>query len=149
MRIKITENQYSKIKLIKENEEYVKKFIIFCNEKGKEVDVVYSKIINESIGDLLSMKINIWEISKTLDNIDTSVYNAEKNMLNMWEKGLIGGDNGNFDTEISDIADRVLDRITALNLILDPLKTLQDYEEERNLSKHFKHIKPIDIQSFG
>jgi hypothetical protein len=149
MRIKITESQYSRIKLIKENEEYLKRFISFCNEKAKEVDALYSKIINESVGDLLAMRINIREISKVLDSIDTTVYNAEKNMINMWDKGLIGGDNGNFDIEIGDIAATVKDRVKTLDLILEPLKKLQDYEEEYNLSKGFNHIKPVDIQSFS
>jgi hypothetical protein len=135
MKIKITESQYSKIKLLSEQEEYLQRFKSFCAEKAKEVEDIYTMIINKSIDDVMRMAFNAEAINSTLDKVERAVLNAETNMNNLYDQGLINGEN--LDIEIMNIADVVKDKITALSLLLTPLEKLQEYENQRNLSGKF------------
>ena len=148
MKIKITENQYSKIRIIAEQDEYMKTYVNFCAKKAKEVDMLYSKVINESVIDILNMSIKIENIITMLNSIENDVNNQEQNMLNLWSKKLISGDD-DFDLEIEKIASLVVDKITALTLILNPLEEMQNYGVEHNLTLAFKNVSPIEVQSFG
>jgi DNA polymerase II small subunit/DNA polymerase delta subunit B len=143
MKIRITESQFKKIKLIKESEDQLAKFKEFCTSKAHEIDDIYSKILFETVDDILKFTLNFKEINKRVYKIENEVYQAEKNMLAMYNKGMIQGD----DTEmiIGDIAEFVNDKTTSLTLILNKLEELQDYEEEHRLTTQFKNVRPHEI----
>lgn len=146
MKIKITENQYSKIRLVLEQEEYLNKFKVFCGEKLKEVYNLYSKIINVSMSEIISGEINIKETQKTLDKIENDIYTARRNIENLWDQNLIGTDDDDFDLVIWDIADNVNNKISPLSEMIDSLADIQVKGE--NISAQFKDVKPIEIQSY-
>jgi len=141
MKIKVTENQYNKIKLIKESEDQLAKFKQLCNEKSAELDKIYSKITFESVGDILSMNINIKNLGKIVYGIEDFMYKAKKQFMSMYGQG----DDGEMESAIYDMADVVTDKATNLTLILDKLEDIQGYQEEFNLTAQFNNVKPIEI----
>ena len=147
MKIKITESQYSKIRIVKEQEEYIERYKSFCAEKANEADNIYSKIINESVGDILGMSINAEQLNSMVDKIENSVLSAEKNMESLYSQGLITGPD--LELSIADIASSVTDKLTSIALLLNCLEKIQGYEQEHHLSHSFKNIKPLEIQTFG
>lgn len=146
MKIKITENQYSKIRLILEQEEYLTQFKNFCNQKVQEVNQIYSKIINTSVSEVISGQVNIEETQKLLYKIEDDVDKARRNIENLWNQNLIGGDDDNFDLIIWDIADTVTSKINPLSLVLYGLAEVQ--EKSESILTQFKDVKPIEIQSY-
>lgn len=146
MKIKITENQYSKIRLVLEQEEYMTRFKDFCNEKLQEVNKIYSNLISLSIGEILQGNINLEKVKNGLDKIENDVVNARKNMESMWNQNIIGTDNEDFDMVIWGISDVVTDRIDVLGLVLFSL--IEAQEKSNTLVELFKDVKPIEIQSF-
>ena len=141
MKIKITENQFKKIKLIMENEEPLAKFKQLCAEKAAELDKIYSKITFESVGDILAMNLNIKSISKMVDNIEDFMYKAKRQYMSIYGVD----DEGQIEEAIDDMADVVKDKASSLTLILDKLDDIQNYQEEFNLTAQFKNIKPLEI----
>ena len=116
MKIRITENQYSKIRLVLEQEEYLSQFKSFCAQKVQEVNKLYSSVINASVSDIVSGSINIDQIQKALDKIENDVDVARRNIENLWDQNLIGGGDDNFDLEIWDIAETVTNKINPLSV---------------------------------
>ena len=146
MKIKITENQYSRIRLVLEQDDYMKTYKNFCNQKMEEVNKIYSKLVNTSIAEIISGEVNIEQIKELVDKIESSVYNAAKNMRKLWDNQVIGADDENFDLVISEIEDSVLDKINPLSVVLYSLEKVQ--EESGALGSQFKDVKPIEVQSF-
>lgn len=146
MKIRITENQYSKIRLVLEQEEYLSQFKSFCAQKVQEVNKLYSSVINASVLDIVSGSINIDQIQKALDKIENDVDVARRNIENLWDQNLIGGEDDNFDLEIWDIAETVTNKINPLSLIVMGLAEVQ--EKAESLMSQFGDVKPIEIQSF-
>jgi len=144
MKIKITESQYNKIKLIKESEDQLAKFRQFCTSKSVELDNIYSKITFESVGEILAMNMDIKNINRTVSKIEDIVYKAEKQLLSLYDNGALQGEE-DMDMILGDIADIVNDKARSLILILDKLEALQDYQEEYNLTSQFSNVKPMDI----
>jgi hypothetical protein len=141
MKIKVTESQYGKIKLIKENEEQIAKFKKLCDEKSAELDKIYSKITFESVADILAMNLNIKNIGKIVYNVEDFMYKAKKQFVNMYG----ADDDGEIESVIYDMAEVVTDKTTNLTLILDKLEDIQKYQEEFNLTAKFNNIKPLEI----
>jgi hypothetical protein len=141
MKIKVTENQYNKIKLIKESEDQLTKFKQLCNEKSAELDKIYSKITFESVGDILSMNLNIKNLGKVVYGIEDFMYKAKKQFMSMYGQD----DDGEIESAIYDMADVVTDKATNLTLILDKLEDIQGYQEEFNLTAQFGNVKPLEI----
>lgn len=146
MKIKITENQYSKIRLILEQEEYLTQFKTFCAEKVQEVTKMYSSIINVSVADIISGSINISQLQKSLDKIENDVDIARRNVENLWDQNLIGGDDEDFDLIIWNIAESVTNKLNPLSIILNGLAEIQ--EKSENITSEFSDVKPIEVQSF-
>ena len=144
MKIKITESQYNKIKLIKESEDQLAKFRQLCAQKAAELDNIYSKITFESVGEILAMNMDIKNINRTVSKIEDIVYKAEKQLLSLYDNGALQGEE-DMDMILGDIADIVNDKARSLILILDKLEALQDYQEEYNLTSQFSNVKPMDI----
>ena len=141
MKIKLTETQYNKIKLLKESEEQLAKFKKLCDEKSAELDKIYSKITFESVADILSMNLNIKNIGKVVYGIEDFMYKAKKQFMSMYGQD----DDGEIESAIYDMADIVTDKATNLTLILDKLEDIQQYQQEYNLTAQFNNIKPLEI----
>jgi len=141
MKIKVTESQYNKIKLIKEGEEQLIKFKKLCDEKSAELDKIYSKITFESVGDILAMNLSIKNIGKIVYGVEDFMYKAKKQFMSMYGQD----DDGEIESAIYDMADVVTDKATNLTLILDKLEEIQDYQQEFNLTAQFNNIKPLEI----
>ena len=143
MKIRITESQYNKIRLVKENEDFLNKFKSFCAAKISEIDSIYSKILYETVADVLNFNMNFKEINNRISKIDDDVYKAEKNVIAMYQRGTTHIEE--IELTISDIAEAVSDKATSLTLILNKLEELQDYQEEHRLTKQFSNVKPMEI----
>ena len=145
MKIKITENQYSKIRLILEQEEYLTQFKNFCNQKTQEVNELYTKVINASIADIVFGNINVTGLLKNLEKIENDIDVARRNIENLWNQGLIANDD-DFDLVIWEIADSVTNKINPLESIFNGLVEIQ--ANTKGITSQFSDIKPIEIQSF-
>lgn len=141
MKIKLTESQYNKIRLVKESEEQLAKFKKLCDEKSAELDKIYSKVTFESVADILSMKMNIKNIGKVVYGIEDFMYKAKKQFMSMYGQD----DDGEMESVVYDMAEVVTDKATNLTLILDKLEDIQQYQEEFNLTAQFNNIKPLEI----
>ena len=141
MKIKITENQFNKIKLMMENEEPLDKFKQLCAQKAAELDKIYSKITFESVGDILAMNLDIKNIAKVVYNIEDFIYKAKKQYMSIYGVD----DEGEIEETIEDMADLVRDKASNLTLILDKLEDIQQYQEEFNLTDKFNNVKPLEI----
>lgn len=142
MKIKVTENQYNKIRIIKESEDQLAKFKQLCNEKSAELDKIYSKITFESVGDILSMNINIKNLGKVVYGIEDFMYKAKKQFMAMYGQDDVDDE---IELAIYDMAEVVTDKATNLTLILDKLEDIQGYQEEFNLTAKFGNVKPLEI----
>lgn len=148
MKLIVTENQFSKIRLVKESQEYTERYKKLCSEMSNEVDKIYSKVMSLTLDELLRDETLINDLYKRTDKIENDVYSAEKNMHSLWDKGLIEPDNDEFDMVIDDIANTVTDKLSPLNSLLMDLDSLKNDIDNNNFFEVFKHIKPTQIQSF-
>ena len=144
MRIRVTESQYSKIRLVTEQQEYVNKYKAFCAEREKEVTILYNKIVSETVGGILDLSIDIESLISKIEKIEREVDTQNSNMYNLWDQGLIDGDD-NYDLVLNEISSPVSSKIDALSILLYALDKVQQYEKEGNrITKKFPD-KPLDI----
>jgi hypothetical protein len=148
MKLIVTENQFSKIKLVKESQEYTERYKQFCSEMSNEVDKIYNKIMGLTLDELLRNDSLVNDLYKKVSKIENDVYSAEKNMTSLWDKGLIEPDNDEFDMFIDDVANTVTDKLSPLTSLIMDLERLKNDVDDNNFFERFKHIKPIQIQSF-
>lgn len=148
MKLIVTENQFSKIRLVKESQEYTERYKKLCSDMSNEVDKIYSKVMSLTLEELLRDESLINDLYKRANKIENDVYSAEKNMHSLWDKGLIEPDNDEFDMVIDDIANTVTDKLSPLNSLLMDLDSLKNDIDDNNFFDVFKHIKPVQIQSF-
>lgn len=141
MKLKLTEAQFEKVRLLKESTDVVTQFEEYCSKKNEELNFLYSKIIHISVEEVLSLKVNLDGLEKHLNQMEDEVMTADRKAYdvinNMPEADL--------DIRIDNAYRKVSDKISSLNLILLSLEKIQDYEKEHNLSKSFGEVKPIDI----
>jgi hypothetical protein len=114
MKLIVTENQFSKIRLIKESEEYMNKFKDYCAQKLTELIKVYNTVMNMSLYELISSESIVKNAYNAAYKINNDIYAARKNMNSLWEKGLIGSDIDEFDMLIDEISDDVYKKSNAL-----------------------------------
>ncbi len=141
MKIKLTEAQFEKVRLLKEGTEIVSQFEAYCAKKNQELNLLYGKIINISVAEVLNMEVNLDGLEKHLSRIEDELHQANTNAYNVINK--LPDDN--LDVRIDRAQSQVSDKLSSLNLILLSLEKIQDYEKEHNLSKSFSDSKPIDI----
>jgi hypothetical protein len=115
---------------------------------SNEVDKIYVKVMSLTLEELLRDESLLNDLYKKLSKIETDVYSAEKNMNALWDKGLIEPDNDKFDMVIDDIANTVTDKLSPLHSLIMDLERIKSDIDENNLFDLFKHIKPMQIQSF-
>jgi hypothetical protein len=142
MKIRITENQYTKMRLILEQTELINQFKNFCDTKVNEINKIYSSVSNVTVSDVLSNKINLLAMQNTVQKIEDSVYGASEKVKNQIDLNMLD----QLEGEILDISDTVTSKIAPLFLILESLIEIQ--QKQDYTLKLFSDVKPIEIQSF-
>lgn len=145
MKIRITEEQAKRIKLINEDTNPLTQFEHFCSLKIQEINKLYVRVINFNVAEIVNNEVNIGEISRVLSKMGTALYEANK-VAYRYIETLPEED---LDLKIDNIYDAVTDKLTALELIIMDLETLQDKAEEHHLVKSFSDTKPLDITPSG
>jgi hypothetical protein len=145
MKIKITESQAIRLKLISENSDPISQFEGFCKAKLQELNRLYTKITSMSIIEILNKEIDMAAIYKTIDAVDDQVYKGDKQAYDYLESLPEETDIKNLDLRIDKAHSSIKDKINALQLIVMELEKLQDMSETHNLPSMFGDVKPIDI----
>lgn len=140
-KIILTESQFEKIKVLKENTDVITKFEALCAKKVEALNKLYSKINNISVIEIIQGVVDIEGLTAYLNRLEDDLNKANRNAYsivnNLPESDL--------DLKIDNATSKVSDKIASLNLILLSLEQIQKYEKEHNLSKSFEDAKPIDI----
>ena len=140
-KIILTESQFEKIKLLKENTDVIAKFEALCAKKVEALNKLYSKISNISVIEIIQGVVDIDGLTAYLNRLEDELNKANRNAYsivnNLPESDL--------DLKIDNATSRVSDKISSLNLILLSLEQIQKYEREHKLSKSFEDAKPLDI----
>jgi hypothetical protein len=140
-RIKITEGQAKRLKLISENTDPLSSYEHFCKIKAQEVNRLYTRIINITIAEIISNEVNIDKLNEMLNKIESEVRigsrRAYQYIKNMPEADL--------DLRIDNAEDMVTDKLTPLQLLTMDLEKLQNSIQESRLTKSFNDINPLDI----
>ena len=143
MRIKITESQAEKLKLIKENVTPIDTFNQFCIKLNTELNKVYTKIISMSVEEVMQNKETIDRLVDLISSYEDKLY-SEQNKAYSYIENM--PDDGS-DALIDKMYDKPSDKLTSISLILTNLSKIADITEEHNLNKSFDDNKPIDITS--
>jgi hypothetical protein len=140
-KIKITEGQAKRLKLITENIDPLTEFEQLCKQKAEEVNKLYTHVTGFSIIEILTNQIDMAEISNRLDRIENEVSLGDRKAY-AYINGLSEED---LDVRIDRAHDLVTDKLTPLQIITMDLEKLQLTSEEHNLTKAFGDIKSLDI----
>ncbi len=146
MKIIITESQLGRLKILKEQQDDIDKYRAFCQIKAEEVNNIYNKVSYETLANFLNMSVDVEQLIKHLEMIETAVEKAERNMLQLWERGIVGDGDDSYDMIINEIAHMVTDKTTSLTLILGHIEEIQIYQKKHNLTRYFDDNKPLDIE---
>ena len=141
MKIKITEAQAKRIGLINENIDPLSQYEDYCKKMVEKVNAIYRQVINITVDDLIHDTVNMEEINKQLDAIESAISDGSRKAYayieNLPEEDL--------DIRIDRAQDLVNDRLTPLQLIVMDLEKLQMVSNDHNYAKAFSDIKPLDI----
>ena len=140
-RIKITEGQAKRLKLISENTDPLSSYEHFCKIKAQEVNRIYSRVIGITIAEIINNEVNISELNEMLNKIESEVSigyrRAYHYIKNMPEADL--------DLRIDNASDIVMHKLTPLHSMVMDLEKLQDSSLESKVTKSFNDTKPLDI----
>lgn len=143
MKIKITEEQAKRLKLINEDINPLTQFEGFCKVKIQEVDKLYLQITSLSIYEILHNQFSMSELNKKIELIEEEVGRGNRRAYqyihNLPDEDL--------DIRIDRATEAVNDKLTALQLITMDLEKLQLSTEQHNIMAPFKDVKPMDISS--
>ena len=141
MKIKITEVQAKRLGLISENADPLAQYEQYCQRMVEKVNDLYRQVINISIDDIIHNRVNMEEINKQLEAIDTVIHDGSRRAY-AYIENLPEAD---LDIRIDKAQDLVNDRLTPLQLIVMDLEKLQMVSNDHNYTKVFSDIKPLDI----
>ena len=141
MKIKITEEQANRLKLLKEDLNPLITFEQFCKMKTDEINKMYTRVSNIVVAEILNGEINIEQIVTWMDSLELELgrrnSTAYDYIENLPEEDL--------DVRIDRAKSRLDDKIASLSLIVSPLEKLDDLVKEHNLTIVFSDVKPMDI----
>jgi len=141
MKIKITEEQAKRFKLINEDTNPLSQFEHFCTVKVQDVNKLYSKVISLTIIELLNGEINLKDISNVLDKIEGDIHNGNKRAYN-YINSLPDED---LDIRIDRASDSVMRKLNVLQLMVMDLEKFQFSGQQHSITRLFKDVKPMDI----
>ncbi len=100
--------------------------------------------IDEIIKDEVDLNSIWWELSKMNDVVWSQYKVIQKELENLSEEDY--DDWGyEIENEIGDIKNKIEWKIMSLHSLIDGLGKIKDLEEEDEILKRFKDIKPLDI----
>jgi len=100
--------------------------------------------IDELIRDEIDLRSIWWELSKINDTVWSQHKLIQTDLENLSEEDY--DDWGyEIENEIDDIKNKIDWKIMSLQSLIDGLEKIKDLEEEDEILKRFKDIKPIDI----
>jgi hypothetical protein len=100
--------------------------------------------IDELIKDEIDLRSIWWELSKINDTVWAQHKLIQTDLENLSEEDY--DDWGyEIENEIDDIKNKIDWKIMSLQSLIDGLEKIKDLEEEDEILKRFKDIKPIDI----
>lgn len=141
MKLKISEEQARRLKLINENTNPLTQFEQHCTKLIAEINKVYSKVININVIEILNNEVSISDISKHLDKIEDSLRAYERKAYD-YVNALPEQD---LDAIIDDAYYKVNQKLTPLQLMVMDLERFQNSAEEHSLTEPFNDVKPLDI----
>lgn len=141
MKIKITENQAKRLKLINEETDIISQLEQFSKIKSQEINNIFLKLSETTINEIIGGSVNLPELSKHLDNIDSGLYAANKKAYAFIETL----PDENLDLRIDRAFSSLNLKLTSVNMIVNELKKLSDILAEHNVKDVFKEAKPIEI----
>ncbi len=108
----------------------------------------FSKVTFLTIDEIIKDEINLdsiwWELSEIYDIVWAQHKIIQKELENLSEEDY--DDWGyEIEDEIDDIRSLIDWKVMSVQSLIDNLKKIQDLEEEEEILKHFKDIKPLDI----
>jgi hypothetical protein len=136
MKIKITESQAKRLKLINENYDEISRFEEFCETKVKLVDKYYVRVSFITIAEILNKEVNFEVINEELNAIEREISQASE-IANDYVESL----SEELFYRVRNAEHKVMDKLTSLQLITMDLETLQSTINKHNLSKPFKDVK--------
>ena len=141
MKIKITEQQAKRLRIIKEDIDVLSQFEQLCKVNSQEMDKLYMKLSDLSVAEILNNEVSLEEMESYVRNIEAKLMDANRKAYsyieNLPEEDL--------DLRIDNAFDKANGKISSIQLIIYGLKDLQNSAEEHNLTKDFANLKPIDI----
>jgi hypothetical protein len=136
MKIKLTESQAKRLKLINENYDEISRFEEFCETKVKLVDKYYVRVSFITIAEILNKEVNFEVINEELNAIEREISQASE-IANDYVESL----SEELFYRVRNAEHKVMDKLTSLQLITMDLETLQSTINKHNLSKPFKDVK--------
>lgn len=141
MKIKITEQQAKRLRIIKEDIDVLSQFEQLCKVNSQEMDKLYMKLSDLSVAEILNNEVSLEEMESYVRNIEAKLMDANRKAYsyieNLPEEDL--------DLRIDNAFDKANGKVSSIQLIIYGLKDLQNSAEEHNLTKDFANLKPIDI----
>lgn len=141
MKIKITEQQAKRLRIINEDIDVLSQFEKLCKVNSQEMDKLYMKLSDLSVAEILNNEVSLEEMESYVRNIEAKLMDANRKAYsyieNLPEEDL--------DLRIDNAFDKANGKVSSIQLIIYGLKDLQNSAEEHNLTKDFANLKPIDI----
>ena len=125
-------------------ERYKKLTQSLISKINNKFSIVTFLTIDEIIKDEINLDTIWWELSKIYDIVWAQHKIIQKELENLSEEDY--DDWGyKIEDEIDDIRSLIDWKVMSAQSLIDNLKKIQDIEEEEEILKHFKDIKPLDI----
>ncbi len=125
-------------------EKYKKLTQSLISKINNKFSIVTFLTIDEIIKDEINLDSIWWELSEMYDIVWAQHKIIQKELENLSEEDY--DDWGyEIEDEIDDIRSLIDWKVMSVQSLIDNLKKIQDLEEEEEILKHFKDIKPLDI----
>jgi hypothetical protein len=143
MKIKITEQQAKRLRIINEDIDVLSQFEQLCRVNSQEMDKLYMKLSDLSVAEILNNEVSFEEMESYVRNIEAKLMDANRKAYSYIENL----PDENLDLRIDNAFDKANGKISSIQLIIYGLKDLQNSSEEHNLIKDFENLKPIEVSA--
>lgn len=128
--------------------ESLNKYKKLSNSLISKINTIFSRVTFLTVDEIIKEEVELrpiwWELSKILDRNNTEYRKVSRELENLSEE-----DYDEWGYKIQDELDDlnyVIDwKVMGLQSLLDTLEKIVTTEEEDEILKHFKDIKPIEI----